>query len=1207
MSERETGSSPAEAFARMIDTPVKYLDLSYTSQVLDDDAVECARTLVWRVSSRCFTSTNGTFGGVALDDSAADNVSLMLWLMEMCRRTKVNFMLVSLYNEESATLNTAADMVGYLLVIPLTFEDFIPFAQNAQAALTGVAVDGGEDASSEAAEAAPRAAGRPKKKRKRVNPKSTASRVSWQRIDNEAKLLEIVRRQSIGADEEEVYRLDWDSVVSDAAGHGEDTAEGMSFLRLFDADEHFGRPHEREWYARRGVPLVQRSGTTYFDGSTCFADVEGTMYAHAPWALREVRSTSHCLAPDSNTLLGYMLPNNDPPLSLLRHKISANSRYLGMDVDERIDELDDDETIDLFRYPDGAFRNYGRSVVVSGPHPFKDQPATLFSAQWKSRLYPVMYQTELKNIARKKAVARLHASGGCDDAAVRRAHLRVADDVTGTLTEHALGVVPYYASVHEARLRLGRVLRSKNGDVAEHARSIYYYRRVERAGAMDTRPFDRELESLADAITLHMGVTAQQLRIVMTVLMTICASAEHEFGDQFAIALFGESDVGKSFAMQIVCCLLDHAMQQQQNDASDKAWVLDGVMPFLFTWLDEVNIGLSDSSKARSKDSKTMQAGLSTGVMSYKQYVRGVDGEDDYLLVRHVDCRKNWAMTSNVMVNKAMESRLDVRHQWDGDNDPGTKGKLNAAACASNGVATKGCSLAIKYIMTGSAYMWNARANGAYTAPLDFRMMEVFIGLYTTILLPVGFPKLKCRDINRHKHVAKGIFNFTLMNSLYRDEALAAVAASKERELAFYVVRGGVVPMRAVEVAFNLNAPCRKFAALETRALCGIATMITFTNRDAPVMDGGKAYYATSVAKRDAAAKVAQNTRLAGHNTADDIIASALTKLECEKLNGMPKVIYNPVNYVDTLFVLKDAVHHVDVQTDHMAGIYEWLQKLSHNEALNDLYWVCVDVHEEHYLFSRRLVDVVRGEASTQTITEVGESADIVGQVGTDVSRRRALHAILCAEMEDPGCDRMVPVATEQTGADTEYPYYGMLFMNDPGAPGYASAKQCKDGGEFSGRCYQPHCMSGALRVNKSFLDGYKRGEQQAKGQETALESFRGILAAVSGESMPGEMCFRNSSGTIDANNGSSERTATRAMEGSWSYPNPRGMAKTDRLDHSQYFEKDTVHPEDKQVITVSAGDNLYQRMCEERARDNCYGKTITQWEDMYGLPHMFD
>jgi len=1204
MAERTAARNPADAFARLLEQPVKYLPHSLTTAVGWDagSGLECARTLVWRVAARCFATTNGTFGGVALDEFAAGNLSVALFLQEMMRRTGVSTYWVTLYNEESMRFGDEPEVVGYLLVAPLSFEDYIPFYDHARAHLWNdeLTVDKG-DADDEDEPARPRA-GRPKKKKTKVtSTKGDPPRGSWRHVTSERVLLEIVRRQSLQA-ADPAFTLEWDGVLAEAAGGDPD--EVMTLLRMFDAEEHFANEANQSWYSNRGVPAWQRSADTYFDRGV-FDPPASEVYADVPWAMRAVHKFARCMCPDADALLGYMLPNNDVPLELLRGRLSANDKYLGQDIDERIECLDDEDTLALLEGNDAPYRKYGNTIVISGPHPFKNQETTLYSEQWQSKLYPVMFHTMLKNRSAKRALAAQYAADAGQHGLVRRAHMRVTDDVSATLTEAGLGTVPYYAAVWNARLRMGRRI-AITGVVAKHARAIHDYDPARASTAGVERQFDRDLASLADAITMHMGVTPQQLRIVLTCLMTVCASAEHEFGDQFALALFGESDVGKSYAMQIVCCLLDTSMQEQQNDSSDKAWVLDGVMPFLFTWLDEVGIGLSASSKSASKDSKNMQSGMSTGVMSYKQYTRGAEGEDDFLLLRHVDCRKNWALTSNVMVNKAMQSRLDVRHQWDGHNDPGTKSKIATASCARDGPGEKGCAQAVAFMMSGSAYMWNARANGAYAVPLDFRMMEIFTSLYVAMLVPAGFPKLKCRDVNRHKHVAKGIFNFTTMNALYRDPANAAIARSKERELAYFLVRGAVVPMRAVEVAFNLNMPCRKFAALETRTLSGIATMMAYTVKDSPVEDKDRAYYGTTITKRDAAQRVAQSTRLAGHDTADDIVATALTKLECTKRDGMPIVKYEQVNYTDTLFVLAAAIHDVDVQTDHMSGLYEWLRHASQNETMQDLRWVCVDVHEEHYLFSRKVVDTIRGEASLQVLDQMPESMALLSSVGTDVSRRRALHAVLQATLVHGGSDAREPVASEQTGADTEYPYMGMLFVEN-WQHNYQTAQPCKAGGEYAGQRFTPAILSGALRVNKRFLDNYRRGEAQDKGTGAALEEFRAVLAAISGESAPGEMCYRSSAGTIDGENSSNEMSRTAApTSGEWTYTNPREMAKSDIIDPTQYFLYDTVHPENARTITLRAGDNLYKQMCEERARENCYGMSVREWEDMYELPHMF-
>lgn len=1195
MAEAGVRAVRNQEFSKLLARPVRYLPLSKTQQHHGDgeDDVGCARTLVWRVARSVFQSTRGTFGGVAAHDEASANTSVFLLLIEICKRTSVDWYIMTLYNERLVGDEKDGDVVAYVLVVPLPHDDLVTFACNMQAHLTGRPLDVEPEAPSEDA---PKPRGRPPKKKRKPSTQEKPSaphRASWRNVTSEAMLLATLRKRSLGDRENECFGLDWDAVLGDVGG---DDPSGTSLFSVFDAVDHFSDSANQAWYKHRGVPDVMCDPATYFNDGAF--DPPSAVYDHYPWALRRFCASDRCVAPDADTLLEYMLPNNDPTLDLLREQLSEVMRFQGADSSERLEYCSDEEMMAMFTGRDAPLANYARSVDVTTANPLTELPSEEFSDKWKGIMYPVMYEIELMNKRRKRSLCRRLAAKLADDRDVSELHLRVVDSVNESLTAPAVGSLTYYQEVWKERSRLLRQMRS-GSPVANTATALLHCQ-----GDAAVFSVSDDLQGVCDLLTNHMNATPQQLRIVMKLVFAVYACAEHVFGPVYALALFGDSDVGKSYAMKIVSACLPNEMQEQSNDASDKAWALMD-KPFRFKWMDEVNIGLSDTSKSASKDSKIMQAQMQEGKTSYDQYQRGSDGSPDWLLKRNADCRKLYALTSNFNVTPAMESRMRMEHAYEPPYDPNTKSKINAAICSSN-VYRKAAALAMQARVAGSAYLWNAYAIGAFvTDGPDFRMLEIFVAMYNKVLVPVGFAQLKCRDVDRLKHSAKGIMNMWCSDELYTHAPNAEIARDKARELAWFLVRGSVIPMRAVEIAFNMNQECRAFARTETRALIGIKCCVTHTPQDRPVSDTTGTYYATRVGKRGAAKEVSQSARLSGHVTADDVIQAALTKLEVSKIDGMPIIKYESVNYSDMLFVLKSAVDASSVLTDHEAALVEWVQRAVVDDAMCDLGFVRFDQHEEHYLIKREVVDCINGTATLQITQNVPDIVKELDAIGAGVYRLRALAGLGLAMHDDPATGVKEPVATVHT--DLANMFYGLNFMDDANDPRYHVAAPCKAGGRHDGRRACRYIMAGSLRVSCKFIETFKRGEEMAKSNDAALSAFRDQAASVSGESRPGDVCFRGVSSIINYERGSSDTSVCNAVDPGWTltYTNPRTLAAMDQLDHASYFKYDSVHPENQNTITVRANMNLYEKCVRENALINT-GVDLDTWEAKYNLPPMF-
>jgi len=1186
-------TSPDQLFQELLDDDVQYLPHSATQRVPGNDGVDFGRILTYVVPSEALTSSQGTFGAVDAPAEAAEYMVLANWLMEMANRSGCTISVETLYSAPCADVGQV-EVAAWRVWVLVPHDQYIKFAQHCQAHLTGKPVPTEE----EEPPAGRRAVGRPRKKQKLAQnpdaPRSSTPRASWRNVTSEAYLLGVLRKQSLGEDGDDVFSLDWDSIVSEATGSA-DVSAGSSVYSLFDARAHFASPRNQAWYTAKRVPPWQRRQSAYFSEGTF--DPSTDVFSHYPWALRVVDAHCMCMRPDAESILSYLLPNMEVPLRLLRDKFSQLAKFSGRGVSMRYCAFSDDATLDLLRGDGASHRHYSRSVVITAVHPLRRMAGTLYSEQWKAKLYPVQYLIETENRSKKAAIGELRRLGKVDDAEVRRVHEQLSDNVASMLSSHALGTVPYWHLVWADHMKLTDEINADT-EVARCALKLLNFRDIQGASAVQAPPFDQGVQSVLDTVTNHMGVTPQQLRVVAKFLFSICASARHQFGPQWAQALFGQSDVGKSYCMKIISCLLPPSMQEEENDASDKAWVLDGAVPFKFCWMDEIGVGLSETSKGRSRDSKTLQAGMSNGVQTYKQYKRGKEGKQDKLQVYHVDCRKNLAITSNKCLNDAMMSRVHVEETYEEPVAQTGRSKIDKAACDATGVLAQATSLAMQLLMTQSLYLWLVEACGAFVKPIDMRMFEVFTGLYNSMLVPSGFDRMKCRQMDRHKTLALGLMNFGVMSSLRRDPRMQAIAEDNVRATAYYIVRAAVVPMRAVEVAYNLSQPSRAFAQASTRALVGMKNQIVHDMREEPVLDTTKAYYVTKISKAEAAHKVAQSSRLAGNDAAQDVIQTALTKMECTKHNGMAQIKYDMVCGADTLHVLASLVDQSVVLTDHQAALVEWLQGVHNDETFGDLGYWRYEAKERHVLFSRQVRDCIIGTATMQVVDNMPDRINLLKNLATPILRQRALRGLALASVDDGSVVEMKE--------SSEDPYFGMVFMDDEADPLYAMAQPCSEQGPFAGRRMAPRIMSGAFAVPIDFLRDYKRGEEMKRESDAALAEFQNVLMAATGEAREGDVLFRNVSSHIHHDSSSSSTSTCAKVEGAWTYPNPRVMSATDVVEADKYMTYDTVHPENKTTITLTHESGLYRKMVEEACAANCMGMTLSAWERAFDLPPMF-
>ena len=91
-----------------------------------------------------------------------------------------------------------------------------------------------------------------------------------------------------------------------------------------------------------------------------------------------------------------IMPSIDVPVGLLRDELSELCCINGLQAEDRFDELEDDEIVDMVRVG-GDYAFYGDTLRISAPeHLMFADPASLFSDQCCQVLYPVCYNLKRK-------------------------------------------------------------------------------------------------------------------------------------------------------------------------------------------------------------------------------------------------------------------------------------------------------------------------------------------------------------------------------------------------------------------------------------------------------------------------------------------------------------------------------------------------------------------------------------------------------------------------------------------------------------------------------------------------------------------------------------------------------------------------------------------------------------------------------------------
>lgn len=1206
--------TPERAFAESIQRDVVYMGLSDGAQLraeveTDDYAEECGTVLVVKIAKECFITPDGTWGGVTPHSDAEDNVSLALWLCEMARRCKINVRMETLVNEESAQ-SKLSRVVCYRLWVNVPSHKRLDFAKNCQAHLTGIDLDDEEGGDANKKEKRGR-------KKLRKKPKLEPHAVSYKRIINQSALTKIVNRMYICSPNSAVTLLNWDAIVDDGAEEAHDTDPDPSsamqsdstmstLFTLLSAERHFSMSSVQQEYVDGGVPTYARQYASYVcDGLFC---VPAAVYAHFPWTFRNVVYQEQCFVPDADAIKHYLLPNNDVDYETLAKRFANGvQRFSGASRKRRYTSLSNEEIKSLFVGPDAPHRNYSQIIEIKVPHPVGQMKGVKFNDRQLATIYPVGFKKSVENRQAQMMVFEQVKKRRLDPTHLKRIHESISDDCDGLLATNCLGTVPTYRLINDDFWRLHGLVNADDEDGSMRRQFVYY----KPGHSMANVPLlDSGLMSIMDGVTNFNNCTQTQVIVVMFCIIMMFGACINVFGvTLMALALTGRSDVGKSFAVRVVTGLLPPSMQESENDTSEKAWVLDGQMPFRFCWKDEMNVGTVDAKgRVTGKDPKIMQAGMSNGVQTYKQYKRGKEGEDDRLAVYNVDSRKVYVITTNGMMTEAMESRYFSVPTFEEKKNAKGRTKTEKAACdVQNSQAADNFQVFMQYFMASSFFAWHIRSNGAYVTRIDTTMYEVMIGLQTQIVGNAG----KCRNQDRVKQLGRSLMNFKAMNELVRVEANKDIMLDPMRRDAYLKVRCAVVPARCFEIGFAMTQPSKAFAAATTRVKIATKKLIVhdFITME-PVVDKSGHYYVTDVPKQDCNIKLYNSCESQNLETNADQLAQAVQSLECTSVAGLTCVKFE--GSFEKLHILKSVIDSAQDGVDSVltageVSVIEFLVHV-HKNTPEGVLWR-YSYNEKNILFDTCVRDLLTAQEAVFN-TSVSDARPrelkkVRDKLLLNVDVRKISYIWLTRNIIDTVDGE--PRFLFDVIPPNETAHEGMMLIEEHVNPAlYNMAVPTNPSGPHPRKRKRPVVMAGSISVSRQYLKDFLCPAARADAQEEKLRVLSDVLMAVTGEAKVGDVLFRNVSTEADTDISSAVTSAVRPPPKTvWTYDNPRRHAKCNVDTEDHHFLYDSLHPENEKTVTVRAGDRLYQKRCEESCVANT-GMSLQKWEAMWRLPRMF-
>ena len=1161
----------------MIRQECKYMPLAATQHPHFVDGVyktPFKAMIMVHFPSSLFAMHDASFAAANSSEYCRDTVSFMLFLIHCAHQANVRVFIETLYDSVMCEAGIF-ECKGYRLHIPVPVGAYEEFAA---VIATELESETEEDK-------------KPKRKRRKVetNEAPRDYYVNRKRISSAGKFLDIVNRMFIchtGCTPSRLNLVLADTDAADGAEHFD--LEDNTVYSVLDYKKHMCGQQALTWYSAMRLPEFQRNVDNYIDMDTDFAGghfiIDKDLHCNDyEFAIRMLGPTDGFLRGDANNLRNFMQPSVEPTMTEVRKQLCVLAKNAGFKNRRQYSKLSDADTKAMFvsENPDEPpmLKDFAHSAPIVAQGPFSDAKGDTFSQKLEAQMYPLSYAQKVAYIQRRTDVIRLVKGGVLHTDEITRVQEEFVETVMEHLDTKCAGVPASYHNLWQERQEMLARMATTDTSVTRMARKMQFF----ASGHGEFKFIDEVYASFADTIVTHQNATPQQLRIILSITFFMFGVQKNEFCPQIGVCLQGSSDVGKSVCVKIALAAQAKCLQESENDASDKAWVADTENYMKIRWMDEMNFG-HEKERNKSKDAKPMQAGMTTGVMYYNQYNLSRDGGSDTCNKIMRDCRGLWVATMNNELNSALRSRFVIIQTTQEAKETTGRKKIEKATSDPTNIQKQAAALSGQLWTSSMVKFWVVHCFGG--VGIDFRMLEVFCALLATMLTPFGITEMMCRDIDKLRAQAQGVMVARVMAQIEKREELEEWADEPDNWINHVRLSGGVVSMKDIMLAFSLCKPTNAQCKMDHLVRVAMKRLVVITSGGvtAAETDATGRYYVLSTNKKNAASDLTDAVHRMGMDTNEDMMRTALTKLERTSHLKSPCIIYNSASVTNAsqLCVLKCIVSNIDVMTDAETALVVWLQGVKDASARYTTGGLpenisAMSYDETAYMFSRSVHNAIAGTMAA-TNTALDTMARKLGDKMELAQRSTALFWLLEVTTHDG--KPLIEIHTH----DASEMFY-RAFVKDTEVPG---AEQCSDDGLFSGRYKTKMVMPQSIRVNKQALDTFT-ANQATKDTEAMKRhrQFIDVLMAVSGEAMPGDKIFLDVSPVIDKDTPAAVTHIVGAFDGNIVCKNPRRLEASSTGSHADIIEEDTVLPESSRTLTFSAGSRLYLQLLDEQSEIN--------------------
>ena len=595
--------------------------------------LKCARLLVLTIASSNWVVETAMFGAAKPTEFARDNVSLFLKVVQWAILAKLNIYLETLYDDVLAQTGMLQEC-GKRLFLPVPESKLNEFSAIIMTSLIPE-------------EPIPVAsASRKKSKKSSAASQSATSEmtpddivfntfVSHKRIDSDTKFIDVINRMWMCSAEKEVNCLNFDMIDSAAGAEvlgdqGVSSDDRNSVFHMLDWRRAFESDQSKEWYDECRLPAWQRDPAHYFDPDAGMFIIHDLCFESFPFTVRMFCHNDGFLRGDADTLRLFLQQTVEVPMADVRTKLCELSQACGFRRRDQYMRMSDEETLRMFCTADGSLpqlRDFAHRARIIAPDPFAPTQGLTFSQQHEYLITPIAAKHKEVFTHRRKLLTERIADGRLDASELERVNDDVAEVISGALEAQSPGIPRMYAKVTEERKTLKHKLfpeyEEDDTPVAKMARKMFFFDSacVEGPALAGMDMVDRQYASYADILSTHLNTTPFQARVVLMCKTYATTLMKNTFGPQNGVCMQGTCDVGKSHCAKTLVTLFPTCQIQSENDASDKAYVMQDIS-MTIVWRDEMNFGgVADGPKAR--DDKTTRSAFSTGVLVYNQCVCG--------------------------------------------------------------------------------------------------------------------------------------------------------------------------------------------------------------------------------------------------------------------------------------------------------------------------------------------------------------------------------------------------------------------------------------------------------------------------------------------------------------------------------------------------------------------------------------------------------